>query len=249
MIARYRRNYCVAHVNGHGQGYLRANAILFEQPTLRVYDVLPPPREDMAECFALIFTGSASPSNEDYKRTPFVVRHRVVMRALKWLKLNNHLYSSVQISESNMKQYQDDHPPVYVLHRNLDPSDDLEPNVGVHESATVFNHEDANDTRLTECPFMIHTISAAELGEMTYQQRLAYAVRYFQQGGSALGVGHDPQPQSIYNNENLYPGMYPWLYPYGIGGFENSKRKRRLDRLTHVRANLRMGGARFQTDR
>ncbi|KAI0819839.1 hypothetical protein BC628DRAFT_1302381, partial [Trametes gibbosa] len=42
LVSRFRRNYCVAHVNGEGQGFMKANAILFEQPVLQVYDVLPP---------------------------------------------------------------------------------------------------------------------------------------------------------------------------------------------------------------
>ncbi|KAI9063190.1 hypothetical protein FKP32DRAFT_1544844, partial [Trametes sanguinea] len=37
LIARFRRNYCIAHVSG-GQQKLKANAIVFEQPVLRVYD-------------------------------------------------------------------------------------------------------------------------------------------------------------------------------------------------------------------
>ncbi|KAI0349502.1 hypothetical protein OH77DRAFT_1489401, partial [Trametes cingulata] len=52
LIARFRRNYCVAHVKG-GQRYLKANAILFEQPVLRVYDILPPPRKELEDCFAI----------------------------------------------------------------------------------------------------------------------------------------------------------------------------------------------------
>ncbi|KAI9058821.1 hypothetical protein FKP32DRAFT_1550978, partial [Trametes sanguinea] len=120
MIARYRRNYCVAHVGGIGQGFLKANAIVFEQPTMRVYDVLPPPKADMDECLAIIFTGSVRPSGEDYKRTPFIVRHRKVYDALRWLKLNNPLYNEVEISLRNLADYEDGQPPVFVMFRKSD---------------------------------------------------------------------------------------------------------------------------------
>ncbi|KAI1783187.1 hypothetical protein LXA43DRAFT_904074, partial [Ganoderma leucocontextum] len=53
----------------------------------------------------------------------------------------------------------------------------------------------------------------------------------------------------MYHNPELYPSLFPWLYPYGLGGFENSNIKKRLDRLTHVRCNLLYGDRRFQTDR
>ncbi|KAI9069922.1 hypothetical protein FKP32DRAFT_1558767, partial [Trametes sanguinea] len=116
LISRYRRNCCVTHVKG-GQGKLKANAVMFEQPVLKVYDVLPPPREDISECLAVLFTGPVKPSNDDYKRTPFIVRHRVVLAALAWLKLNNYLYRDVEISRSNMSQYVDNEPPVYIMYR------------------------------------------------------------------------------------------------------------------------------------
>ncbi|KAH9858945.1 hypothetical protein C2E23DRAFT_746242, partial [Lenzites betulinus] len=117
LISRFRRNYCVAHVNGDGQGFMRANAILFEQPVLQVYDVLPPPQLDVSETFAIIFTGSSKPTPEEYIRTPFIVRHRVVLAALRWLKLNHVQYQNVLISTTNMMQYEDDSPPVYIIHR------------------------------------------------------------------------------------------------------------------------------------
>ncbi|KLO18886.1 hypothetical protein SCHPADRAFT_818963, partial [Schizopora paradoxa] len=37
-----------------------------------------------------------------------------------------------------------------------------------------------------------------------------------------LLIAHGSKPQSEYNNTNLFPGMYPTLFPYGIGGFEQS---------------------------
>ncbi|KAH9884318.1 hypothetical protein C8Q73DRAFT_617447, partial [Cubamyces lactineus] len=125
LIARFRRNYCVAHVKG-GQGKLRANAIVFEQPTLRTYDVLPPPRQELDECFALIFSGPVKPTNDDYKRTPFIIRHRVVMSALRWLKLNHAHYRDVTISRSNLTEYDDDLPPVHVVHRETTSDLDAE---------------------------------------------------------------------------------------------------------------------------
>ncbi len=243
LISRYRRNYCVAHVSG-GQGYMKANAILFEQPVLKVYDALPPPRADLSECFALIFTGSVKPSGEDYKRTPFIVRHRVVFAALTWLKLNHDHYSDVSISPENLAQYIDNEPPVYVIHRVSTSGENVESNLAVNEAV---------DPRVApadeECPFMLNALTASELGEMSYKQRLAYAIRYFDSGGHALGVGHEERPQSMYHNTGLFPGMYPWLYPYGLGGFENSRSIRRLDRVPHLRCNFLYADRRFQRDR
>ncbi|KAI0349805.1 hypothetical protein OH77DRAFT_1499389 [Trametes cingulata] len=191
LIARFRRNYCVAHVKS-GQGYLKANAIVFEQPVLKVYDVLPPPRSEIEDCFALLFTGPVKPSNDDYKRTPFIIRHRVVMEALGWLQLNHEQYAGVQISRENMAQFIDHEPPVCVVYRDHTGADGDEQNLAVYE---------VSDPRVgpsaESCPFVFHTLSAPELGRMSYSQRLAYAIRYFDQGGHALGVGHEHRPETM----------------------------------------------------
>jgi hypothetical protein len=41
-------------------------------------------------------------------------------------------------------------------------------------------------------------------------------------GGKMLAVGHSAQPESIYNNPELYPQIFPWLFPYGLGGIEST---------------------------
>jgi len=36
--------------------------------------------------------------------------------------------------------------------------------------------------------------------------------------GGVLAIGHAEKPESIYDNPQLYPMMFPWLFPYGLGG-------------------------------
>ena len=33
-----------------------------------------------------------------------------------------------------------------------------------------------------------------------------------------LAIGHAEKPELIYDNPQLYPMMFPWLFPYGLGG-------------------------------
>ncbi|KAJ8455234.1 hypothetical protein ONZ51_g12556 [Trametes cubensis] len=114
-------------------------------PTLQVYDVLPPSRADLNACLAIISTGLVKPTDDDYKRTPFIIRHDVVMSALSWLKLNHSLYRSVKISPQNLAHETENSVPVY---ETSDPTS---------------TPADA------PCPFMIHTLNASELGEMTFR--------------------------------------------------------------------------------
>ncbi|KAJ7784231.1 hypothetical protein B0H16DRAFT_1296331, partial [Mycena metata] len=73
MIARIRHNRCVIRVNS-GRVRMHANAIMFAQPALKVYLKLPPSRDEMSEVLAFVFTGSAAPTQEDFDRTPMLVR-------------------------------------------------------------------------------------------------------------------------------------------------------------------------------
>ncbi|KAI0675205.1 hypothetical protein C8Q78DRAFT_527210, partial [Trametes maxima] len=84
---------------------------------------------------------------------------------------------------------------------------------------------------------------------MTYDAKVALAVRHFDSGNAALAYGHDAQPQSIYHNPDLFPGMFPWLYPYGRGGFGNHLCDKKLDRSVHIKLCLMYADRRFQTDR
>ena len=36
-----------------------------------------------------------------------------------------------------------------------------------------------------------------------------------------LGIGQGKHPESLYNNPQLYPQMFLWLFPYGLGGLKN----------------------------
>ncbi|KAI9061410.1 hypothetical protein FKP32DRAFT_1575942, partial [Trametes sanguinea] len=161
LIARFRRNCCVGHVRYGRQGFLKANAILFEQPVTRIYNVLPPPRAELNECLAIVFTGTAKPSSEDFVRTPFIVRRQVVLDALRWLKLNHTQYMDMEISLENLAEYEDGEPAVYVLYRETQSANyDSEDNVPVYAS------DDVMDSAEGPCPFAIHALTVEELGEM-----------------------------------------------------------------------------------
>lgn len=60
-----------------------------------------------------------------------------------------------------------------------------------------------------ECSFVVHGLCGSEFADMTYDQKVRYAVRYFDTGGKAMYYGHERRPQSIYHNPSLFPGMFP----------------------------------------
>ncbi|KAH7905810.1 hypothetical protein BJ138DRAFT_1017200 [Hygrophoropsis aurantiaca] len=89
LIARVRHNRCIVRVSSSGMHKMIANAISFKHPSHKIYKALPPALEELDEVLAIFFTGPCAPTEEDFRRTPLLVRRSVVARALEWLKLNH----------------------------------------------------------------------------------------------------------------------------------------------------------------
>jgi len=113
LIGRVRHNRCVVRV-AKGMHKMIANAVAFEHPMQKIYTVLPPPIEEMDEVLAFIFTGPCQPTEDDFCRTPLLVRQNKVAKALEWLKFNHRDYADLEISYKNLESYPEDSPPVVI---------------------------------------------------------------------------------------------------------------------------------------
>ncbi|KAF9471124.1 hypothetical protein BDN70DRAFT_820430, partial [Pholiota conissans] len=113
LIARIRHNRCLMRVSS-GRAKMIANCIMFANPTVSVYKVLPPSREELSEVLAFVFIGSARPTDDEIKRTPMLVRRNKVANALEWLKLNHVDYADLEISKENLESYPQSGVPVFI---------------------------------------------------------------------------------------------------------------------------------------
>ena len=87
LIAKVRHTCSYVKV-ASGMQKMKANIIAFESPIPKIYNILPPPCEEMDEVLAVLFTGPCKPTQKDLNRTPFLVHRNYVANALRWLKLN-----------------------------------------------------------------------------------------------------------------------------------------------------------------
>src|SRR6266487_225542 len=240
LVARVRHNRCIVRVSS-GMHKMRSNAITFENPTPKVYDILPPPMEDLDEVLAFIYTGPCKPTKSDFERTPLLVRKNKVRAALEWLKLNHSDYYDLEISQRNLNQYPDDGPPVVVDYRksfiNKDP-----------EATAVNDNEEEEGTETGKCPFVVHGLTGEEYSTMSVKTLKAIALKHLTSNQKILAVGHSEQPESIYENPQLFPQMMPWLFPYGLGGIGNDLQSGRLSDIAHKRHLLMYHDKRFQKD-
>ena len=116
LIARIQHSTCLTIVR-NGAYKMTSNAITFQNPTPKIYNRLPPPREDLDQVLACIFTGPAAPTEEDFERCPLLVRRKKVTAALEWLKLNHRDYYDLEIAYDILKTYPENNIPVVVDYR------------------------------------------------------------------------------------------------------------------------------------
>ncbi|KAJ3886748.1 hypothetical protein GG344DRAFT_56914 [Lentinula edodes] len=116
LIARVRHTKCFVRVQKGSTNYskLVSNVIAFENPIPKIYDTLPPPREEIEEVLAVMFSGSTKPTQDDYAHALLLVRRNVVAKALQVLILNHFDYNDVVFSSANLDSYADNVPIVAV---------------------------------------------------------------------------------------------------------------------------------------
>ncbi|KAH8101942.1 hypothetical protein BXZ70DRAFT_999766 [Cristinia sonorae] len=219
---------------------------LFSQPVAKLYDVLPPPREDLDDCLAVMLTGNISAQDIDLNRTPLLVRHRVVFAALKWLKLHHKDYRDVQISLENLQTYQEveNQLPVNIFYRATDGTVQS-------DSAAVHDNTEGLGTGTGQCSFSISGVTGNELEDICASDKIMHAVRHLRSGGKIAQYRHADKAESIYDNPRLFPGLFPWLFPYGYGAFGvatalEENRQKRVHLRPHVQYLLKYHDRRFQ---
>jgi hypothetical protein len=237
LVARVRHSCCSIKI-ASGMRKMKANAIAFPSPITKIYDMLPPAKDEIEEVLAIMYTGPCKPSAEDFKRTPFLVRRNHVKRALDWLILNHADYADVHISNSNLESYPEDIPPVSVEFKQLFTNKTA-------EGMSVHDVEEEDGTEEGMCSFTVHGLTGEQLKIMSLNEVKAKALHHLNNQGKILAVGHGAQAESIWKNPNLYPQMFPWLFPYGLGGIGSVMR---LSDHEHKKHLLMYHDKRFQMD-
>jgi len=241
LVARVRHNRCLVRVSS-GWHKMTANAISFANPTPIVYDILPPPSEELDEVLAFIYTGPCKPTPKDFERTPLLVRRNKVRCALEWLKRNHCDYGDLEISQRNLDSYPESGPPVVVEYLSSITNKPA-------EATSVHDMEDEAGTVTGECPFVVHGLTGEQYSTKTLKSLKAIAMEHLIKDGKILAVGHAGKPESIYNNPQLYPQMMPWLFPYGLGGIGTHYLKdSRISDLKYKKHLLLYHDKRFQRD-
>ncbi|KAJ7077028.1 hypothetical protein C8R44DRAFT_543988, partial [Mycena epipterygia] len=213
---------------------MSANANMFAAPVVKVYNILPPSADDISDVLAFVFVGPARPSDEDYVRTPTLVRRQKVQDALDWLKLNHCDYEQLIISQENLKNLPESGIPCGVDWKKTEQGESN----NVAEAMSVYDNGDEEGTTAGPCSFSVAGLTGEEYGVADIKTLKMKAMDHLKRRGDVLGVGQSEEPESLYRNVQLYPQMFPWLFPYGKGGIGNPVHKRRMSEMRHKKQLL-----------
>src|SRR6202790_1635234 len=83
------------------------------------------------------------------------------------------------------------------------------------------------------CPFIVHGLTGEEFSTKTMKTIKAIALQHLTSEGKMGAMGHPQPPESIHGNLQLFPSMFPWLFPYGLGGIGQCEHKHKLCSMMH----------------
>lgn len=219
---------------------VKGHIIVHPQQAAVVAELLPPSIEDIVAPVCVIFVGSHPPSNEWIMKhaKPLAVRVNIVRRALVWLKHHNYLYRNIRINDAVLNDIDRmSSLPFHVEHLE-EGSDVPVSNYVPNESVDVAN--------MDEIPFESVYITDVD-GHATSNQLRAAAVKHVREkGGGYIELPHGENPENEFNNSQLFPKLYPSLFPYGIGGFEDSRRKIPVAMQSQIKHFMNIADRRFK---
>src|ERR1700678_1083309 len=256
MIARCRAKCWIVQLKEENstvvmpetQRGLHGHIIIYPQHPSEIAKILPPSINDLLTPICVLFVGSNPPTLEwlREKAKPLCVRREKVHNALKWLKENNPLYVDIEINTDLLNSLDENHIlPYHIEH--IVPSDKIETLTSRYDENAEFNADvtHALDMNTNDIPFQNVVITDID-GHAPPHELRAAALRHIKKGGGYIQIPHDPTPVNEFCNPSLFPMIYPSLFPYGIGGFEDNTRQIPISMKRHVKHLCGMSDKRFQ---
>ena len=244
--------------------FAKGNSCAHAQNTYTTASALPLLPSDINGTIGVVFTSSLSRMPKDILKSVFRVRKRVIEDFLQWLVENNHLYRDVEIKQSNLDLYPDDDmlPGIderVVVNQVANPQQVFEEETSAFEPhpASSFYDRDKVDMADGENKSVhIESMGVFDADSRDPEKNpprflKASALRNLapDQRPSHLALPRSSAPTPEYGNTDLFPRLFPTLYPYGVGGFDDPLRTAPIAFRNHVEHLLDINDSRFRTHR
>ncbi|KAG1843113.1 hypothetical protein DFJ58DRAFT_615528, partial [Suillus subalutaceus] len=248
MIARCRAKCWIIQLKEENQNLqlstnqrgIKGHIIIYPQRLEGIAAILPPTVDDIVTPICIIFVGSCPPSREwlQEKAKPLIVRREKVCAALVWLKKHNRLYKDITIDHAILDSMEEETlMPFHVDH--ILPNDARESLTSRYDADEVMQLEDSLDSEShsVEPQSNFESVVVTDVdGHASVNELRAVAVHHIKnKGGGYIQIPHDPEPVNEFFQPDLFPMIYPTLFLYGLGGFEDHLRSERLSMKRHVK--------------
>jgi hypothetical protein len=108
-------------------------------------------------------------------------------------------------------------------------------------------HKSSEPTGTPTIPFQNVVIADIDCHALSNELRAAALRHVKKKGGGYIQIPHDRDPANEFKQDSLlFPMIYPTLFPYGIGGPEDSQRLQTLSLKRHFKHLLNLADKRFQ---
>lgn len=229
------------------QQYSKGNVITFANGNTKLLSMLPPSPDEFRECVSVIFVGNVMPGPEEIEKLkPLLVRRHVITSLINWLRLNNPFYSDVRLSQENLDALlpnkQSGVPATIDIQLVRSQATDV-------PSSGYVPTEPSKASAGAELPLASDGVIGQSFEDTTIKELKLRAMQHWKNGGAAYAIPHGNEPIKEWNNPAHFPCMYPHLFPWGIGGIEDPKRRKKTSMEAHVRHLLNDSDRTFQVDR
>ncbi|CAF2227872.1 unnamed protein product, partial [Rotaria magnacalcarata] len=257
LIALYRHSSCIIKLCGItgdpslAQSALKGNVITFPQNLSDIAKHLPLSPNELPDIIKIIFVGKTIPI-KDQVRSILTVRRERIRTALIWLHTNNILYKEIHIDHLLIDAFPlNDIPDC--LWNTMSFLKDTETS-DVERSGYVDNDINPDDLCLNgvvplNMSALIDT-STTTISSNDVRHHLKLRTNITDEitnlNDNIYLVPHEQSPVNEYFNTSFLPGLYPTLFPYGLGGVENERRSVRVSYAKHIRYFLSYHDHRFE---
>ncbi|KAJ7660155.1 hypothetical protein DFH06DRAFT_910375, partial [Mycena polygramma] len=224
---------------------VRGHIIIYPQKPSAVAASLPPRIDDVTTPICVIFVGSKPPTPQCLKEKtkPLTVRKERVQKALEWLKIHNHLYADVPVNQETLAALPEDGILPFEIQHVL-PSATVESSTSEYVPGTSVPTvppaqlpvlADILHAPPPNVPFQSVVVANVDGNAPSHLLRSSALEHMRQPGSNYIELPHGPKPVNEFNNRHLFPMMYPTLFPYGLGGPEDDRRRSKLAFKTHIK--------------
>lgn len=267
VIARAHTTKCWARItSGSSSGPLaqraaHGNVCVHPHEISKLATVLPRPMSTLYDEIVVIFVSDNQEATSNiFERTPLLVRRGHILRALEWLKRNNPLYSDITIDYEALKEYPADGRVPFPVHRQaangtIRSQSSTYTGHGIDTTESIFASQ-ADETDLNSViPITTSGTFDVDETESSLNHRKIAALQHLRSGGAFVKTSTSVETIATRNNPQVYGMLWPTLFPYGVGMFEDPVRLAKVDGhdfkpiplKTHVSRYLQLADRRFQT--